>query len=52
VTVAVGHQELGKLVADSGNERIGAVGLNARDQLIVSALEIGKQLAGFPEIEL
>ncbi len=50
--LAIGHYEIGELVADGRNESIGAVGLNARDELVVGGLEIGEKLARFPEIEL
>src|SRR3990170_1816882 len=49
--LAVGHQKIGQSFADGGNENIGAVGLNARGEIVVGRFEIGKKLAGFSEIE-
>ena len=52
MAVAVRHEELGQRLAYGGDENIGAVRLDARDQLVVGRLQIGKQLAGLAEIEL
>ena len=48
MAVAVRHQKL----AYGGDENIGAVRLNAGDQLVVGCLQIGKQLARLAEVEL
>ena len=52
MAVAVRHQKLGQPLAYGGDENIGAVRLNAGDQLVVGCLQIGKQLAGLAKIEL
>jgi hypothetical protein len=52
MAVAVRHEELGQGLAYGGDENIGAVRLDASDQLVVGRLQIGKQLAGLAEIEL
>lgn len=52
MAVAVRHEELGQRLAYGGDENIGAVRLDASDQLVVGRFQIGKQLAGLAEVEL
>jgi hypothetical protein len=51
MAVAVRHEELGQRLAYGGDENIGAVRLDASDQLVVGRFQIGKQLAGLAEVE-
>ena len=52
MAVAVRHEELRQRLAYGGDEDIGAVRLDAGDQLVVGRLQIGKQLARLAKIEL
>jgi len=51
MSLAIGHQKIGQSFADGGDDNLGAVGLNARDEIVVGRLDIGKKSAGFSEIE-
>jgi hypothetical protein len=48
---AIAHEKVGKLFADCGNLDLVLVRLEPCDELVVSRLKIGKQLAGLAEIE-
>src|SRR5680860_116161 len=52
MALAVGQQKIGQSFADGGNENIGAVGANARDEFVIGRLQIGQKLSGFSEVEL
>jgi hypothetical protein len=41
VAFAVGHEEIGKDLADRRHERVGAICGDALDELIVGRLEVG-----------
>jgi hypothetical protein len=45
LAVAIGHEEIRHLLPDRWNHGVGAVSLDALDELVVSRFEVGKQLA-------